>query len=276
VELVQPDGSGDNLRIGGFVDIHAHLLPGIDDGPGDLDQALSMAQAAVGSGIATLATTPHLRSDFPGVHIDELAARHRALTDALEEESIPLHLVPGAEVSVVWAVEASEEELALASYGQRGTDLLLETPWSMFAVLPNVCDLLRAKGYRITLAHPERGAGFHRNPSLLQELVEGGVLLQVNADSLLISGRSPVGAIARRLCTEGLAHAIGSDGHRGEKWRPVTTLAQAVEAAEALVGPDRAHWMTQSAPAAILDGLELPAAPPIVAAPKRRGLFRLR
>ena len=70
----------------GYVDIHSHVLPGIDDGPGELDGALAMARAAAQAGTQTLVATPHLRSDFPDVHLDELSERCQAVREAIERE----------------------------------------------------------------------------------------------------------------------------------------------------------------------------------------------
>jgi protein-tyrosine phosphatase len=262
--------------VSGFVDIHAHVLPGIDDGPHELDQSLEMARAAVESGITTIASTPHLRSDFPDVHLDELGERCTALRDELARDRIPLELVSAAEISLTWAIDASDEELVMASYGQRGTDLLIETPWVHVAGVDRFLHALRVKGYRITLAHPERSHQFH-HVEQLRELVEDGVLLQVNAESLLQPGgrRGPM-RLTRELLAEGLVHAIASDGHRASSWRPVTRLADAVEAASELVGPERARWLVTTAPAAIVSGSELPAPPPAERAARRRRLFGLR
>jgi protein-tyrosine phosphatase len=258
----------------GYVDIHAHVLPGIDDGPGDLGQSLEMARAAVASGVATIASTPHLRSDFPDVHVDELADRCRAVREAIDAEGIPLTLVSGAEVSLAWAIEASDEELTLASYGQRGTDLLVETPTVIAVGVERFLYELRAKGYRITLAHPERSAQFQRDESPVRDLVDQGVLLQVNAESLL--GPGPyrgIKGLARDLLVNGLVHAIASDAHRGTKWRPVTRLPEGIQAASELVGIERAGWMAHAAPRAIVDGAYLPDAPPVTAPRRHRRLF---
>ena len=262
--------------MGAFVDIHAHLLPGIDDGPGDLEQSLEMARAAVESGISTIASTPHLRSDFPDVHVRELADRCQALRDTLDSAGIPLELASGAEVSLTWAIEASDEELKLASYGQRGTDLLIETPSVNAVGVDRFLYTLRAKGYRLTLGHPERSVDFQRDPAILHALVDQGVFLQVNADSLLGPGGGDRGVkrLARELLTGGIAHVIASDGHRGSRWRPVTRLPEAVQAAAELVGADRAEWMAKAAPAAIISGDDLPDAPPVTPpARQRRRLF---
>lgn len=267
----------DNHLISGYIDIHAHLLPGIDDGPADLEQSLAMARAAVESGISTIAATPHLNPAFPDVRVDEIATRCAQLREALEREQISLELVPAAEVSLTWALEASDEQLSLASYGQRGNDLLIETPFSPVVALDRFLYQLQGKGYRITLAHPERNAQFQEDPASLGSLAEQGVLLQLNADSLLGpgGGRSTKRA-ARELLVDGLAQVIASDGHRGDSWRPVTRLAAAARAAAELVGDERARWMVEAAPAAIVAGAELPTPPPISRGRKRPRLFGLR
>ena len=254
----------------GYVDLHAHVLPGIDDGPSDADGALAMLRAAATAGTETIAVTPHLRSDFPDVRVTELACRAQELREAGEMAGIEIRIVSGAEVSLVWALEASDEQLTLATYDQRGTDLLIETPTHNVVGLESLLYQLRTKGLRVTLAHPERSVPFQRDPTRLVELARQGVLLQVNADALLTGPRrSDTHRLGRYLCVEGLAHALASDGHRASAWRAVTCLADAVAEAVRLIGPDRTRWMTQSAPAAILTGAELPNAP----APRIGGRF---
>ena len=254
----------------GFVDIHAHLLPGIDDGPPDLEQALEMARAAADAGIETIAATPHLRSDFPNVRLEELAVRCGSLREAIDRAKIPIRVVSGAEASLTWALEASEEELVLASYGQGGNDLLIETPSSMVIGLDRIIYELHAKGYRITLAHPERNRQLQRNSEPLRALVDQGVLLQVNAESLLGRDTPGVRRFARHLCREGLVHAIASDGHRAHRWRPVTHLHDALDATVDLVGPERSRWLMRAAPEAIVEGAPLPRAPAIAGKRRRR------
>lgn len=258
----------------GIIDIHAHLLPGIDDGPADLDGALALARAAADSGVQMLAATPHLRGDFPAVDVYELSERCNAIQEAIDREAIDLRVVSGAEVSLTWALDANAEQLRLASYQQRGRDLLVETPASGLAGVEALLYQLRLHGFRVTLAHPERGASLARDRTTLARLAEHGVLLQVNADALVAKRRSASGRVAAWLCTEGLVHALASDGHRADSWRPVTVLAEAVTTVIALVGQARAQWMTSTAPAAIVSGVEL-ATPPSIAR-RRRWLGVLR
>ncbi|MBX5468694.1 MAG: hypothetical protein IRZ21_02210 [Thermoleophilaceae bacterium] len=251
-----------------MIDLHVHALPGIDDGPADLAGAVELLRAAAEQGTTTVAATPHLREDFPLVHADELESRCRQLRAALPPE-LRIELVQGGEVDILWAREASDEELRLVSYGARGAYLLIETP---HVALPNAFEALLAevagRGYRILLAHPEWNPTFQADPERLRRLVARGVLVQVTALSLTLSDR---GARARRLAEallrEGAAHVIASDAHSGGRFRP-PALAAGVEAARR-IAPLRARWMVTDAPAAILAGEPLPQPP----GERRRGLL---
>lgn len=247
----------------GYVDIHAHILPGIDDGPEALEDAIAMASAAAAAGTAVLAATPHLNLSFPDVRVEELAEHCRSLQQALDEREIPIQIVSGGEVAAEWLIDASDAELELASYGQRGSDLLIEAPSASLRIIESLFPRLRAKGYRVTLAHPERGLGLEHDREWLRPLVDQGLVLAVNAEAVLSSRSSSRGRLARRLCTEGLARVLASDGHRGADWRPVTQLAEGAEVLAQLVGPDRATWMTRDVPRAIVEGATLPVAPPV-------------
>jgi protein-tyrosine phosphatase len=234
-----------------------------------------MLGMAAASGTATIAATPHLRSDYPNVDVHELGGMCRDLQARAEAEGIEIRVVPGGEVALSWAIDASDEELTLASYGQRGTDLLVETPTTSSAGLNAALYQVTRRGYRITLAHPERSRDFQVNPAGVTDLMNQGVLIQINADALLGDPRqSRTCKLAQHLCSEGVAHVLASDGHRPDNWRPVTSLAQGVVAAAALVGPDRARWLSEAVPSAVLEGRDLPPAPPIVA-PPAKGRLRL-
>lgn len=256
-----------------MIDLHCHILPGVDDGPTDIEESLALAQVLTEVGVKTVAATPHLRDDHRGVEVMELAARCGDLNSELARSGIELSVVPAGEVDLLWALEASPAELRLASYRQRGTDLLLETP---YGPLPprfedHVFKIAEA-GYRVLLAHPERSLSFQSEPGRLAELVRRGTLVQVTTASLAMSPRKSQSArLAHHLLREGLAHVIASDAHsaddtvRAPKWA-------AIETARALIGP-RADWMVNAAPQAILDGTPLPAPP---ASPQKAKRWKLR
>ena len=241
------------------------MLPGIDDGPRDIEGSIDMARASLASGVGVLVATPHLRSDFPDVHVAELARYCHSLRDALRHHGVQQEIVCGAEVSLSWAMNATDEELVLASYGQRGRDLLIETPPGSVEGLPRLLYELRRKGFRITLAHPERNQELQRKYALLEDLAHQGVLLQINAESLIASPRgSSAARLARHLCLAGLVHAMASDAHRASSWRPASQLSEACPFACELIGTERTAWMTFDVPTAIVGGTAVPEQPAII------------
>ena len=255
-------------------DLHVHLLPGLDDGPSDEDEAIALAAKLAGDGVRRVATTPHLRGDYPDVRPDELAARTAGLQERIDRERIDLDLVTAGEVAIEWAMAASDEDLRLVSYGQRGEDVLIETPYGPLpAIFEELLFRVTARGYRILLAHPERNHTLQNDPERLGRMVEQGVLVQITASALASSERrSRSRRLARDLLRNGHAHVIASDSH-GAIQR--AALSQGVAAASELA-PNRAQWMVTEAPHAIVMGEPLPEAP-VDAPPKRLAfLDRLR
>jgi len=261
------------VKIAAVIDLHTHALPGIDDGPPDLAGSLELLRAAAADGTLALAATPHVRADHPEVRPAELAGRVARLASAAADAGLAIELIAGGEVDLHWAQAAGDEDLRAVSFGGRGHDLLLETP---YGELPERFDdllfRLSVRGYRVLLAHPERSRTLQRDPGRLAALVERGTLLQVTAAALASADRrSRSRRLATDLVREGLAHVIASDAHGGHVARP--GLRAGVVAAER-VAPLRAAWMVTDAPAAIVAGEPLPRPPAAPQRPSRR--WRLR
>ena len=255
-----------------MIDLHSHLLPGIDDGPDDMEGTVALAHAVAADGTHTIAATPHCREDHPRVKPVELAARADDVRKRLADEGLELEVVQGGEVAITWAAAASDDDLRLVSLGGRGTDVLVETPHApLQATFDMSLESVVLRGYRVLLAHPEVNPTFQSDPDRVRDLAARGTLLQVTARSLL-DGNRPGAAtkLARSLVADGTAHVLASDAHSAGSFRP-PELAAGVAAAAALVGEARAGWMAEGAPAAILAGAELPQAPP-VATPGPGGL----
>ncbi len=253
-----------------MIDLHHHLLPGIDDGPATLEESVAAARHAAADGVRTITATPHVREDHPKVRPHELARRCEELQLRLDASEIPIEVVPAGEVDLLWAQEAADEDLRLVSYAQKGLDLLVETPYGPLpATFEQRLFELQTKGYRLLLAHPERNPTFRSDPARLAALVDRGILLQVTAGALVDGGRSSSSRrLAQHMLESGLAHVIASDSHGSGIRRGA--LSNAVAAAAKRVG-ERAEWMVTAAPAAILAGDRLEPPPP---ARKRRRLFR--
>ena len=253
-----------------MIDLHCHILPGIDDGPPSLDESVELARLLEADGVRTVAATPHLRADHPGVVPAELEERCADLRGALTRAGVQLEVVPAGEVDLVWALDAAPEDLRLASFAQRGTDLLVETP---YGPLPSTFEdhlfRLSVQGFRLLLAHPERNPTFQEVPERLAELVRRGTLVQVTAASLTRPARRSRSArCARRLLAKGLVHVLSSDAH-GPAGPGRASLQAGCAVAHEIAGP-RADWLCVDAPRAILTGDPLPSSPPIATSQRRR------
>jgi protein-tyrosine phosphatase len=237
-----------------MIDLHTHLLPGIDDGPGSMPEALEMARIAVGDGIATVVCTPHMHPRYPTAPERALTAT-AALQTELDAHGIPLRVVPGGEIALEWLPRMSDDDLRAASLGGTGRWLLLEPPWRGWPLqLPRVIDDLQIRGFDVLLAHPERLEGVQSNPDRMRDLVGRGALVQLTADSFLGEHGPRARAVAQALLRNGFAHVLASDAHSA-RWRP-PVLAGGLRAAAASVhaSPDELAWMVTEGPRAILAG----------------------
>jgi protein-tyrosine phosphatase len=252
------------------IDLHAHILPALDDGPANMGVSVAMAAAAVEAGTRTLAATSHINRGF-GLRPDELRDARRRVSERLAADGIPLEVVQGGEVSVSRIEGLDEADLRALTLGG-GPWLLLECPLSPYApAIEPVVAALRRRGLQILLAHPERSPGFMGSPRALERLLDIGALSQVTSTSF--SGRfgDTVRKAAFEMLERGHAHVIASDGH-GADGRPPDLLC-ALEAFERRYEDPRElfDWMTAGVPGAILAGERPPARPPM---PRRRGLIR--
>jgi protein-tyrosine phosphatase len=196
-------------------DLHFHLLPGVDDGPGDMPEALELAQAAVAAGTGTVVVTPHVRPDFVTDPL-ELPARVDELRAALAAERIALELHCGGELGHDLVGMLAQHELeAIAQGPATGRWLLVETPFEGFtARFHEATDELRDRGFGVVIAHPERtaAAATEGAQALRRELALGSVA-QVNAQSL--TGRHGEEALhaGHALVRAGLIALVASDAH---------------------------------------------------------------
>ncbi len=236
------------MRVRGTIDLHCHLLPGIDDGARDLADAVEMARQAEADGIAAICATPHIRADH-GVHIGELPARRAELGAALLEAGCSTHVLPGGEVAADMLDALDNPELASVALGGSGTSILLEpAPGSLDEAPQKAVETLRVRGFRALIAHPER----HVAPDLvdrLLQLIAKGALVQATAAYFTDESTRPE---MLTLARAGVIHVLGSDAHSSRAGRRVE-LARALEslaAAEPVAG--HVEWAAHTAPRGIV------------------------
>jgi protein-tyrosine phosphatase len=249
------------------IDLHSHILPGLDDGAHDLEESLAIARSMVADGIRVVAATPHVREDYrttPEAMRDALADVRAAVSQA----GIEIDVLGGAEIALDQLEHLDSDRLAQFGLGGNPRLVLFEYPYSGKPLsLAHDCARLQRDGIIPVIAHPERNRAIQERPTDLQEIVRAGAIVQLTAAS--VDGRlgRATADCAVRLLELELAHLIASDAHA-----PGAREAGLSTAVEAIGGGALARWLTSRVPAALLAGEELPPRP---AAPlQRSGLLK--
>ena len=255
-------------RLGSVVDLHSHILPGLDDGARSLEESVEIAIAAARDGTTVMAATPHVRDDYPTAaqRMERLVLE---LDWILRKRGIGLHLLGGAEIAIPRLQTLSDEELHQFALAGNPHYLLVEFPYHGWPLsLETEIWNLKRRGITTVIAHPERNPQVQEATARMAPLVAAGALVQLTAASVdgRLGGRCR--KAARELIAAGHAHLIASDAHRPGLRRPGTTSAAA-----ALRKPELARWLTHDVPAAIVQDLAIPE-PPRGRQNARRRLFR--
>jgi len=243
-----------------MIDIHSHILPEIDDGPATLADALLMAELAVAGGNSAIFATPHLATRQDLEKAPCLTGHIARLQDALADAGIPLRLLPGMEVYPdEFVVEAAAAGYPI-TLGHGGKYLLLETPPIRFPLgFEHLIYGLELQGITVILAHPERSAAVQDTPQVLEPFVQRGVLLQINAGSLLGRQGPRAEETARRLLALHWVQFVASDAHSPRRRRP--GLAPVMRRLTDLVGQDMAAALVKRNGQCIIDGRSIDSAP---------------
>lgn len=248
-----------------MIDLHSHVLPGIDDGVQTIEASLDLLRAAHEDGIDRIAATPHVREDYPTTAA-EMERRHAEVCGAAREAAIPVEVLRGGELDLAFATRLDDEELHRFGLGGNPSLLLLEFPYIGWPLrLRDLVFDLQLRGFRIVLAHPERNADVQLEPERLRPLVDNGVVVQLTAASL--DGRlgGAPRSTAKRLLDARLAHLVASDAHAPDVRSVGLAAASSAAGDEAL-----ARWLTEDVPEALLAGDPLPERPE----PERRRFLR--
>jgi len=244
-----------------MIDLHCHLLPGLDDGAQSLEEALEMVKIAQRDGIRTIVATPHLfRSYFPHQDLGIIEEKRRELAQALSKENIPVEILAGAEVHIshnlIEEIKRNRNHLVL----NQSSYMFVEFPADhVFSGTKKLFFELLSEGIIPIITHPERNSVFIRSPLLLYELIEMGSLAQANSGSFNgLYGRKIEESVFR-LLEWNLIHFISSDGHNSRSRGP--KLSEAVQQAESIIGKEKSRALVLDNPQAVLDDAELPYHP---------------
>lgn len=237
-----------------MIDLHCHMLPGLDDGAADLAVSLEMARIAVADGISTTVCTPHIMPTVYDNRGPSIRAAVNSLQAALAQAQIPLRVLPGADVHIAPdLVEGLRSGRVLAIAGSRY--LLFEPPHHVMPPRMQDCVFgLMTAGYQPILTHPERLTWIDQHYDVIEQLASAGMLMQITGGSL--TGR--FGRRARhwsqRMLDEGLVDILATDAHDTQGRPPRLSEARALVAER--FGDEVARNMVLTLPQAVLDNLD--------------------
>jgi protein-tyrosine phosphatase len=259
-----------------MIDLHCHILHGLDDGAKSLDEAAEMANMAEKDGIRTIVATPHLfRGEFTPKDLGIIEKKIEELQYVLEKNNIDVEIVKGAEVHIAHnlmdEIRKNRDFLVLngSSY------LFLEFPAGhVFSGVKEMLFELMTEGFKPIIAHPERNYVFMRSPDLLFELLQMGTLTQANSGSFTgLYGRRVLEAAFHFLELR-FTHFLGSDAHNPRL--PHLWLSDAVRSFEERIGKEAAYALVNDNPHAVLNDKELPYLPDPVDPTEKERSFKIK
>lgn len=255
-----------------MIDLHVHILPGLDDGARNTEEALDMARRACADGITAAVATPHV---ITGLYSNDRKAILKAVESfsaLTKKNGLPLKIMPGAEYRLEPDLPERLARNELLTLNDGGRYLLVELPSDHIPrYTGRVIYELLLKGVITIIAHPERNAGFIKEPSSLYGLVSRGALSQITAGSLTGRFGSAAATTARLFLEYGCAHFLASDGHSARGRAPV--LSEALKEAGPCTGME-AERLVRENPQRMARGDEITCAGPREIPPLRRGLLK--
>ncbi|MGG1572228.1 tyrosine-protein phosphatase [Fictibacillus sp. NRS-1165] len=240
-----------------MIDIHSHILPGIDDGAPNIEVSLEMARCALDQGITYVIATPHHRNGMYENEKSFILEQVEQLNNRLMEEGLPLTVLPGQELRIQYEIPQNLEQLLSLNHTKY---MFIEFS---FTRVPNYSHELfhemLVKGFVPVIVHPERNTELQENPELLYEFVQQGALTQVTAGSVLGYFGKKCKSFSQELISHGLTHFISSDAHN------VSTrgfcLREAYEEITKQFGVSKTTYFQQNAHS-LVEGRTIPAGVP--------------
>ncbi|HTX30778.1 MAG TPA: CpsB/CapC family capsule biosynthesis tyrosine phosphatase [Solirubrobacteraceae bacterium] len=233
-----------------WVELHFHLLPGIDDGPPSIEDSLRLAAAAIEDGTGAVVTTPHVNGQCVS-DPSEIPDRTRELGERFRRERIALQVLPGGELAHGMVQRLSDRQLAAIAQGPEGNRwVLLEAPFSgLDESYTAAADELRERGFAVVVAHPERARATSGSAAALQHELAAGSALQLNAWSFAGLNGEEARKAAFRL-VHGPRVVLASDAHSTDRGPAIRLGMDALRR----FGYREPHRLAGANPRALLEG----------------------
>jgi protein-tyrosine phosphatase len=248
------------FKVSDCVDVHCHILPGVDDGPAKMDDALALARAIVRDGITTVIATPHQLGRLVGKNPPrEIRRRVVELQEMLDHKRIPLRILSGGEVRIDVGICGLLRDDEIGTLADKHRHLLLELPTTVAmdpaAFMPSVA----GRELTVVIAHAERCEKFQRDNGAAQAWIDAGAAFQVNAGALQGKFGSSAEAAAWRWLSMGWVSLIATDAHGARSRRP--RMTEAIDAIAQKLGEPIARHVCIDNPIRIAEGKKLKPAP---------------
>jgi protein-tyrosine phosphatase len=233
----------------GRIDVHSHLIPGVDDGCKTFGDSVACARELVAAGYTHAFCTPHVWPSYDNIDKHNVPIWTRGLQQRLDEESVPLRVFPGGEMNLHEGTRDLSDDY-LITYAMRGRYMLADI-WAseLPAFFEPTIRHLQSRGFTVILAHPERMRAVQDNPKLADYFTDLGLLLQGNLQCLGDPPDAHTRRVAEQYLSEGRYFMLGSDTHNPQSMRVrMDGLRNAME----LVGEDAINRLTMENPRKLL------------------------
>ncbi|MGA1863948.1 MAG: tyrosine-protein phosphatase [bacterium] len=254
-----------------MIDLHCHILPGMDDGAENIEESVTMCHIAYKDGIRTIVATPHTMNGIFINEIDYIVAEVEKLQNVLITKKIDMLIIPGADVHINYNLLELISDGKAMTINNNGRYILLEFPHHQ--VPPRISEFVfKLKLNKIipVFTHPERNLAIQKDLNIILRLVELGALTQITANSLIGEFGPDASLCAVEMLKNNLAHIIASDAHSSKFRSPV--LSHSVVKAARITGQKWAEAMVTDIPGAIIAGEDIPDLPAPIT--PKRSLFK--
>ncbi len=204
----------------GYIDIHSHILPGVDDGSKSMEESLGMLKIAAQNQIDRVIVTPHNKAERRNVSVEGIHKRIHVLQEAMKEEGISIRLYSGMEIFYREGVAELLEEGRLCTLAGTRYVLVEFLPVEQFSYIRAAVDELAGNEYIPVIAHAERYECMASHLSNMDYVIERGALIQVNASSITGGMGWKIKQSVKKMLKEQMIHFLGTDAHDERKRIP--------------------------------------------------------
>ncbi|MCY9017904.1 tyrosine protein phosphatase [Priestia megaterium] len=255
-----------------MIDLHCHILPGIDDGASNDELSLKMAREAVLEGIHTIVATPHHQNGRYFNEKKDIIQYVQELNESLKREQIPITILPGQEIRLYGEILDDYQEEKILTLNDTGKYLFIEFPSSQ---VPHYAERLlfdiQSKGMIPIIVHPERNSRLLEEPDLLYKFVTNGALAQVTAASVTGHFGKKIKRFSHQLIQSNLVHFVSSDAHNLEGRS--FYMREALEVIESEHGQDTVYTFLENAQYVIQGQMCYKEPPEVIKKKKFLGIF---